>query len=67
MYRIMSVKRGDAAEGDEKKSREVKWEELCWVESELERRFGWGVVDGTTVYTHDEKPSHKSMVLGESS
>lgn len=66
MYRIMLVKGGKSKEGEEDEVRRVKWNELCVVMAELERRLGWEVVEGTTVYTKDKDPSHKSMVLGES-
>ncbi|KAK8847659.1 hypothetical protein IAR55_005518 [Kwoniella newhampshirensis] len=65
MYRIMSVKAGKADEAEETKARQIKWDELCCVMSELEKQHNWRVVDGTEFYTRDEDPSHKSMVLGE--
>lgn len=68
MYRIMSVKSGDlpreTQEKEEEHAGKVKWEEMVCVFKHLESSFGWGEVDGTTVYTRDEDPSHKSMVLG---
>jgi len=68
MYRIMSVKSGnlprEKQEKEEEHARKVKWEEMVCVFKHLESSFGWGQVDGTTVYTRDEDPSHKSMVLG---
>jgi len=65
MYGIMRIKAGKAQSGEEQDVRRKKWEEMCCVMEELEKRFGWGKVDGTEVYTRDEDPSHKSLVLGE--
>ena len=67
MYKIMRVKAGekDAGEELETETRKVKWDEVCCVMGELERRYGWGKVDGREVYTKDEDPSHKSNVMGE--
>jgi hypothetical protein len=65
MYRIMRVKGGKADEAEDAKARQIKWDELCAVMAELEKQHGWEPVDGTTFYTRDEEPSHKSMVLGE--
>lgn len=66
MYGIMRVKAGKGQPGEEETVRRKKWEEMCCVMEELEKRHGWGKVDGTEVYTRDEDPSHKSMVLGAS-
>lgn len=65
MYGIMRVKGGNAEPGEQERVRRKKWEEMCCVMEELAQRHGWGKVNGTEVYTRDEDPSHKSMVLGE--
>lgn len=65
MYKIMRVLGGERDEGLKEETRKVKWDELCCVMLELEKMHGWKVVNGTEVYTKDEDPSHKSMVLGE--
>lgn len=53
--------------GDGEESvRRVKWEELTRLMHALEEQHGWGEMDGREAYTRDEKPEHKSMVLGES-
>jgi hypothetical protein len=70
MYRIMRVKSGSELTGEERereetKARQIKWEEMQSAMKYLEKEHGWGEVDGTTAYTRDEDPSHKSMVLGE--
>jgi hypothetical protein len=65
MYGIMRIKGGKAEPGEEERVRRKKWGEMCCVMADLEQRHGWGKVDGTEVYTRDDDPSHKSMVLGE--
>ena len=69
MYRIMRVKSGKLPASEQKEqeqtARRVKWDEMVCILQHLEGEHGWGVVDATKVYTRDEDPSHKSMVLGE--
>lgn len=72
MHRIAAVlygKKGQAPEDDEEEEmqlREIKWKELVCILECLEEQHGWSKVDGTSAYTHDDDPSHKSMVLGKS-
>ena len=63
MYKIMSVKAGEASKELEQEVRRVKWDELCFVMAELENKFGWGQVEGTEVYSYNGGGS--GMVLGE--
>ena len=63
MYTIMRVKGNKSQQGDEEKVRRVKWDELCCVMAELERRHGWEEMDAREVYTPED---HPSMVLGTS-
>jgi hypothetical protein len=72
MYRIMRVKGYSGKDLNEQQreedelARRIKWDELVFVMESLEEEYGWVEVEGTDVYTKDEDPSHKSMVLGES-
>lgn len=50
---------------DDTKPREVRWKELVCIMETLEEKFGWKKVEGTSVYTKDEAPEHKSNILGE--
>ena len=61
----MRIKGGHGAAGEEEEARRIKWEELCHVMLELERRYGWEPMDGTTHYTFHEHGDQNSMVLGE--
>ena len=71
MYRIMRAKSRNGKKTtkeeteEEGKARRIKWEEMVCAMEYLDKEHGWGVVDGTGVYTRDEDPSHKSMVLGK--
>ncbi|KAL7005927.1 hypothetical protein EMMF5_004468 [Cystobasidiomycetes sp. EMM_F5] len=44
--------------------RETRWKELVAIFQYLEQKHGWDRVEGTTAYTRDEDPGHKSNVLG---
>lgn len=66
MYLIMKVKGGGISKEEEDKAKRTRWEELVCVMEHLEEKFGWGSMDGTEAYTKDEKPEHKSRILGES-
>lgn len=65
MQRVGQGMRGELSEDELKKVKEVRWKELVAAMEALEKKHGWGEVDGTTAYTQDEKPEHKSNVLGE--
>lgn len=64
MYLIMEVKGGHETAEKEAEAKEKRWKELLCVMETLEQRFGWEEVEGTEVYTKDEKPEHKSRILG---
>ena len=69
MYKVQKVEyHQKPTEKDEKLEndcRETKWKELVAILEALEAKHGWkGGVDGTTSYTRDEDPGHKSNVLG---
>jgi hypothetical protein len=67
MYDIQKVhKAGVKADPmEDERCRTVKWRELVCIFEKLERDHGWAAVDGKQFYTQDDKPSHKSNVLGE--
>lgn len=57
--------RGCAEDGEEMEVRKRRWDELVCVMMILEKEHGYAEMDGREVYTRDEKPEHKSNILGE--
>lgn len=66
MYLIMKVKGGGSTVEQQERAKRVRWGELVCAMERLEEKFGWKAIDGTAAYTKDEKPEHKTRILGES-
>ena len=64
IQKVLHQKKTDRDEKEETEAKEIKWKELVCILDVLEKKFGWEEMDGSNAYTHDEDPSHKSMVLG---
>lgn len=65
IQKVLHQKAADRDEKEETEAKEIKWKELVCILDVLEKKFGWEEMDGSKAYTHDDDPSHKSMVLGE--